>query len=320
MKHAAELSIVVPVYNEADVIDLFLVELERAIADLPVSSCEIVFVNDGSSDATQTCLLEHAARDARIKVVALSRNFGKDLALSAGLHYARGAAVVCMDVDLQDPPELIADFVARWREGYDVVYGIRQNRRSDTLLKRLTAALFYHLYNRLAAPTIPPNAGDYRLLSRRAVNAVGRLPERGRFMKGLFSWVGFRQVGVPYTRKVRVAGRTKWGYWRLWNFALDGLFSFSTIPLRMWTYIGGLIAVFAFVYGLFLIVRTLLYGADLPGYPSLMVVILFIGGINMLSLGILGEYAARIFQEVKQRPLYLVADVHGFNDGEGAER
>jgi glycosyltransferase involved in cell wall biosynthesis len=214
-----------------------------------------------------------------------------------------------MDVDLQDPPELIVDFLDKWREGYDIVYGIRQERRADDLGKRLTARWFYALFNKFSETQIPNNVGDYRLLDRRVVEIIKLLPERNRFSKGLFAWVGFKSVGVPYVRHGRSAGTSKWCYWKLWNYALDGLVSFSTLPLRVWTYFGGLVALAAFLYGLFIVVWIMVFGRDVPGYASLLTTMLFLGGVQLLSLGIIGEYIGRLFLEVKARPLYVVDQI-----------
>ena len=215
-----------------------------------------------------------------------------------------------MDVDLQDPPELIPEFLNRWREGYDVVYGVRSCRRYDSMAKRTTAALFYRIFSRLSHLQVPDNAGDYRLIDRRVAEVIRQMPEQNRYMKGLFAWVGFKSVGVPYERPKRAAGITKWGNWRLWNFALDGIFSFSTLPLRVWTYVGGIVAVLSFAYGSFIIIRTLMLGIDIPGYASLLTVVLFLGGLQLLSIGVLGEYLGRLFIEVKGRPLYVIESTY----------
>lgn len=302
-------SIVVPVFNEEEAIGIFL-DAARDILSQAGVRFEIVFVNDGSSDRTLERLAEYAAIDRRIRIVNLSRNFGKEAALTAGIDHARGDAVIPMDVDLQDPPELIQEFLAKWEEGYDIVYGIRRNRETDTVTKRTTAGGFYRLFNKVSQVKIPEHAGDYRLMDRRVVEALKRLPERNRFMKGLFAWVGFRSVGVTYERQPRAAGRTKWNYWRLWNFALDGFVSFSTTPLRVWTYLGAAIAVLAFLYGLFIVTKALVLGVDVPGYASLMTAVLFFGGVQLLSLGVIGEYLGRLFIEVKGRPIYLVENVY----------
>lgn len=302
-------SIVVPVFNEEESVGLF-VETLLPMFDAADFDIEIVFANDGSRDQTLARILDLAADEARIRVVNLSRNFGKEAALTAGIDHARGDAVIPMDVDLQDPPALIFDFVKHWREGYDMVYGIRADRQSDDFSKRQTANWFYEFFNRMSPLKIPTNAGDFRLLDRRVADAIRGLPERNRFMKGLFAWVGFKSVGVPYERPKRAAGETKFNHWKLWNFALDGVLSFSTVPLRVWTYFGAFVAMIAFAYGCFIITRTLIFGIDLPGYASVFTAVLFLGGIQLLSIGIIGEYIGRMFMEVKGRPLYLVEGVY----------
>jgi glycosyltransferase involved in cell wall biosynthesis len=311
------LSLVMPCFNEADALTRFFEHVPSVLDDLDVS-WEIIAVNDGSLDDTLERLLAAARRDGRVRVVDLSRNFGKEAALTAGLDTARGQAVVPIDVDLQDPPELIGAMLAQWRDGYDVVYAVRRARGSDTRLKRVTANLFYRLYNRMTTVMIPPNAGDFRLLDRRVVEVLKALPERNRFMKGLFAWLGFRQTAIAYDRPARAAGASKFSYWKLWNFALDGLTSFTTVPLRIWTYIGGSIAALAFLYAAFLILRTLIYGVDVPGYASIMVVILFLGGVQLISLGIIGEYLGRTYDEVKARPIYLVDRTYEFTNAPDA--
>ena len=300
------LSLVVPVLNEEATIPHFVGKVS-AILQQAGLRFEILFIDDGSTDGTAATLAALAAEDQRIRVLCLSRNFGKEAALSAGLDHARGDAVIPIDVDLQDPPELILDFVAHWRKGYDVVYGVRADRRSDSAWKRLSARFFYRLFNAVAETPIPADTGDYRLIDRRVVEVLRLLPERGRFMKGLFAWVGFAAIGVPFERRPRVTGTSKWRAWRLWNFALEGVTNFSTAPLRVWSYVGAAIALAAFFYAAFIISRTLLLGIDLPGYPSLMAAVLFLGGMQLLSLGIMGEYVGRLFQETKRRPLYIVA-------------
>lgn len=314
------LSVVVPMYNEEEGTDLFFSRLVPVLESI-TQDFEIVCVDDGSSDATLASLTQHHVRDHRVKVISLSRNFGKDTALSAGLDYARGEAVIPIDADLQDPPELIAQMVAKWREGYEVVYARRGFRDTDDVQKRVTAGMFYRIHNWLADVRIPDNTGDFRLMDRRVVEAVKHLPEKTRFMKGLFAWVGFKQTGIEYRREARAAGTTKWRYWKLWNFALDGITASSTVPLRIWTYFGVAIGLFSMIYGLWLIGRTLLYGSDVPGYASTMVAIMFLGAINIVATGILGEYVGRIYSEVRNRPLYLVREVAGIDHHhEGAGR
>lgn len=304
------LSIVVAAYNEEDVLGLFFDRLQQVLGGLGVSY-EIVCVNDGSRDRTAEILNAAHAGDPRIKVVHLARNFGKELALTAGLDFANGDAVVPLDADLQDPPELIADFLRLWREGYDVVYAVRDARDTDSWMKRTTAGIFYAMLGRLSNVTIPRNAGDFRLMDRRVVEALKLLRERNRFMKGLFSWVGFKQTAIGYRRPERAAGKTKFSYWKLWNFALDGITGYSTVPLRLAGYSGLIFALLAMLYGAYLMLRTILFGRDMPGYASLMVAVIFMGGVQLVVLGIIGEYLGRMYNESKQRPLYVVESLRG---------
>lgn len=303
------LSLVVPVFNEEESIDLFLASVEPFLLSASLRF-EIVFVNDGSRDNSLARLLDCSARDPRVRVVNLSRNFGKEAALTAGIDHARGDVLVPMDIDLQDPPELIGPFVERWREGYDIVYGVRTARTWDTAAKRLSAGWFYRVFNSMSPVRIPANVGDFRLVDRRAVEVLRQLPERNRFMKGLFAWVGFNAVGVPYERPQRAAGSSKFNLWRLWNFALDGVVSFSTVPLRAWFYVGVVIAAVSVLYALFIVTRVLIFGIDTPGYASLLIAVLLMGAIQLLSLGIIGEYLGRLFLEVKGRPIYVVEGVY----------
>ncbi|MDB5457305.1 MAG: glycosyl transferase family 2 [Caulobacter sp.] len=306
------LSVVAPCFNEQAVLDQFFERLEATLEACGVDY-EIVCVNDGSRDHTLAVLLRHHGRNPRVKIIDLARNFGKETALSAGLEAATGDMVAPIDVDLQDPPELIADFIVAWEAGADVAYGVRVDRRSDSGLKRLTAQGFYRAFNALSDVPLPYNAGDFRLMDRKVVEVIRSLPERNRFMKGLFAWVGFNQVAVPYARPERAAGSSSWRYWRLWNFALDGITSFSTAPIRVWSYIGLAAAAVAFVAAAAIVVRTLLFGRDVPGYPSIVVLLLMSFGVQMLAIGSLGEYVARIYQEVKGRPLYVVMNRYGFD-------
>ncbi len=310
------LSLVIPMHDEETCLPALFERLTAATAGLGVG-VEIICVDDGSRDGTLAALRKLAAADRRVRVVALSRNFGKEAALTAGLEAATGDLVVPLDADLQDPPELIAEFLRLWEQGYDVVYGVRTDRSSDSFGKRRTAATFYGMFNRLSDYPIPENAGDFRLMDRTVVEALKALPERNRFMKGLFAWVGFRQVGVPYVRPPRVAGASSWGYRKLFRFALDGLTAFTTAPLRVWTGVGVGAARAALAGALAVVVRVLVIGRDVPGYASLMVVILFAFALQMIALGVLGEYVGRMYQEVKQRPPYLVRERIGFGDGEG---
>ena len=307
-----ELSIVIPLYNEADALDTFLAAVE-AVLEHEVESYELICVDDGSRDATPRLLMEHRRRDPRIKVVQLTRRFGKEQALSAGLALSRGRAVIPMDADMQDPPALIPRMLEKWREGYDVVYGVRADRQ-DGLFKRVTSRLFSRVYNRLAVLPIPEDTGDFRLMSRRVIDVVNQMPEKNRFMKGLFAYVGYNAVGIEYRRPVRAAGATKWTYWQLWNLALDGITGFSTVPLRIWSYFGFLVSSGALLYALFLILRAWVHGVDAPGYSSLMVTLLFFSGVQLLTLGLLGEYVGRILLESKDRQLYIIDSKHGFDD------
>jgi len=307
------LSVVVAMYNEEEVCGLFFERLEPILESV-TADYEIICVNDGSSDRTLETLRAVHSRNPRVRVIDLSRNFGKEFALTAALDYATGDAVVPIDADLQDPPELIPKMIEKWMEGYDVVLAIREDRSSDSRVKRLTAEYFYRLMKQIGEVSLPANAGDFRLMDGAVVEALRRLPERTRFLKGLFAWLGFRQTAVYYARPPRAAGATKWRYWRLWNLALEGIFSFTTLPLRIWTYIGFAVAFLAAVYLVFIVTRTLIFGVDAPGYASLLSVILFTSGANMVGLGILGEYLGRVFVEAKRRPLYLVRECIGFEN------
>ena len=305
------ISIVVPFYNEAAGVEAFYAELCPALAAVEDHTFELIFVDDGSSDGTLGALLQLVERDARVHVLQLSRNFGKEAALTAGLDAARGDAVITIDADLQDPPALIGRLVAEWRAGADAVLARRTDRSSDSFFKRKTAELFYRVHNRLSSVQIPDNVGDFRLMDRAAVDALKALPERQRFMKGLFAWVGFRTATVDYARAPRAQGASKFSGWRLWNFALEGITSFSTVPLRIWTYIGALGAALTALYAVFIVLYTLILGADVPGYASLLVAVLFIGSLQLLSVGLLGEYIGRVYLETKQRPIYVVRRVFG---------
>jgi len=304
------LAIVVPAYNESDVIDTFHARL-GAVLDRIDATVRVIYVDDGSSDDTWQKLGAIAGVDGRATALRLSRNFGKEAAMTAGLDAADADAVVVIDADLQDPPELIPDLVARWREGFDVVYATRGERDGETRFKKFTSAAFYRVMERLSDTPLPRDTGDFRLLSRRAVTALGGLRERQRFMKGLFAWIGYRQTSVIYHRDARYAGVTKWNYWRLGNLAIEGITSFSAAPLRVATWVGLSAAVLAFVYGLWVLLKVLLFGDPVRGYPTLMVVILFLGGIQLLALGVIGEYVGRTYAESKRRPLYYVESRHG---------
>jgi len=313
------LSVIVPVKDEEEAIGPFIARVAPILDGLlPAAdggaSWEILFVDDGSEDQTLAAILQAHQCDPRVRAISLSRNFGKEAALSAGLDFAAGRAVIPIDVDLQDPPEVIGAMLAKWRDGYEVVYGVRTNRQSDSLPKRLTADLYYRAHNYLSSDKIPEHAGDFRLLDRSVVEIIRQMPERNRFMKGLFAWSGFRQAAVEYERAPREVGTTKFRYWKLWTLALDGITSASTMPLRIWSYIGVVIAFFTLLFAVWVIFKTMLFGSDVAGYPSLMVAILFFGGLQLISLGVLGEYVGRILIETKRRPLYVVRTKVGFDE------
>ena len=302
------ISIVAPFYNEGEAVDHFYRRVVDVLSAVPGIRFELICVNDGSCDDTFERLRRLVDVDARVRVLDLSRNFGKEAALSAGLEAARGDAVVPIDADLQDPPELIPQMIERWRAGAEVVLARRSDRSSDTWPKRGTAALFYRLQGAIGEIRIPDNVGDFRLMDRRVVDALLELPERCRFMKGMFAWVGFRAETIDYVRPPRSAGESKFSGWRLWNFAMEGFTGFSTVPLRVWTYLGLAIALLAFAYGAFIVMRTLVQGIDVPGYASLLVFVLFLGGIQLIGIGVVGEYVGRIYLESKRRPLYIVRE------------
>jgi polyisoprenyl-phosphate glycosyltransferase len=298
-------SVVIPMYNEAEIVGEMHRRLSAVMAALTVP-WEAIYVNDGSDDATLRIVEVLRQADSHIAIVNLSRNFGKEIATTAGLDHAHGDAVIVIDADLQDPPEVIPRLVAAWRAGYDMVYAQRRLREGDGWLKRSTAAAFYRLMRNLGEVPLPENVGDFRLMSRRVVDAVQQMREHHRFMKGLFAWVGFPSTAVVYDREPRGAGRTKWSLWKLWNLAIEGITGFSVGPLKLATYLGLAVALFAVAFGAQLILRTLLFGNPVAGYPSLMAVVLFLGGTQLVTLGIIGEYLGRVFNETKRRPLYLV--------------
>lgn len=307
-------SLVIPFFNEEVALARLHDKLISCLAALPDYRFEIVCVDDGSSDNTLAGLLALRQQDARFQVLELSRNFGKEAALTAGIDAATGDAVIPMDADLQDPPELIQAMLTEWLAGAEVVVARRADRSTDSLTKRKTAEFFYKIHNLIADMPIPDNVGDFRLMDRMVVDALKQLPERQRFMKGLFAWVGFKTVTLDYSRRVRVRGDSKFSSWRLWNLAIEGLTSFSTAPLRIWSYIGALGAFASFIYGSLIIIRTLVLGADVPGYPSLLVAILFFGSLQLISIGVLGEYIGRIYLETKRRPIYLLRRHYGATD------
>ena len=303
----ATLGIVIAAYNEADALPAMHARLSRVLDAMGLPA-QVVYVDDGSRDATWQVLGAIAAGDPRVRLLRLSRNFGKELALTAGLDHVDADAVVVLDADGQDPPELLPEFVARWREGHDVVYGTRASRDGESWLKRATASAFYRTINRVSNTGIPADTGDCRLMSRRVVESLRGLRERQRFMKGLFAWVGFPNTSIAYRREARIAGRSKFNYWRLWNFALEGITGFSTAPLRVATYVGLGTALLAFGYGMWIIAKTLAWGDPVQGWPTMMAVVLFLGGVQLMALGVIGEYLGRLYLEAKQRPLYLVQE------------
>ncbi|MCR9256885.1 MAG: glycosyltransferase family 2 protein [Alphaproteobacteria bacterium] len=305
------ISIVVPMHDESEALEPFRAAFDRLASSLPAYRFEFICVDDGSRDDTLNKLLTIAEADPRYHVLELSRNFGKEAALTAGIEAAGGDAVIPIDADLQDPPELIPLMLEHWEKGAEVVLAQRSDRQNDGLMKRASANWFYDFYNKLAPTKLPKNVGDFRLMDRAVVDALNSLPERQRFMKGLFAWVGFRTVTIDYVRQPRTAGASKFSGWRLWNFALEGITSFSTVPLRFWSYFGAVLALVTLVYAGFVVTKTLIFGSEIPGYASLIVFILFFGSVQLISVGILGEYIGRIYMEVKGRPLYLVRRRHG---------
>lgn len=301
------LSLVVPVYNEATAIQPFFDDLAPIVGEILVEmDIEIVFVDDGSSDDTAVRIASSAPQGVALSIVALSRNFGKEAALFAGLSHAIGDAVVPLDVDLQDPPAVILEMIAKWREGAKMVNARRACRDKDSWLKRTSANAFYRVFNALAEHPIPTSVGDFRLLDREVVTAISSLGERSRFNKALFAWVGFETEEITFERPERSVGSSQWSYWKLWKLALDGIFSSSTLPLRIWSYFGVVIGLLSLIYSAFLIFRVLFFGIDVPGYASTVILILGFGAVNLFALGIIGEYVGRIYVEVRQRPLFIV--------------
>ena len=312
------LSVVAPVFNEQEVLPEFHRRLS-AVLDAMGGTAEVVYVNDGSRDGTLGLLQQLHQADPRVSVVNLSRNFGKEIALTAGLDHSRGDAVVVIDSDLQDPPELIPTLLERWRDGFDVVYATRTDRAGETFFKKLTAKYFYRVIRSASRVEIPADTGDFRVLSRRAVDDLCRLREHHRYMKGLFAWIGYPQTSVPYKRDARFAGTTKWNYFKLWNFALEGITSFTIAPLKAASYVGFLTSVVAVFYAIWIIYKTLRYGDPVAGYPSLVTIVLLLGGLQLMTLGIIGEYMGRMFNETKRRPLYLVEKFLQAGEGSPAE-
>jgi glycosyltransferase involved in cell wall biosynthesis len=306
-----ELSLIVPMYNEERSIDVFLAAT-LPVLDALTSSYEVIFVNDGSADRSAEIVTARCAENPKLRLVDFARNFGKEVALAAGLAHASGAAVIPIDCDLQHPPQLIHDMYREWKAGSRMVVAVRRKRDDEGLIRRNLGKGFYKVLSGLTSVEIPPNAGDYRLLDRAVVDVLNRMPERSRFMKGMFSWPGFKRTEVYFEAAERHAGTSTFSYWRLWNLALDGIFAFSTVPLRIWTYVGLLVASGSFAYFLWTVVKTLLLGIDVPGFASLLSLLLLFNGLSLVSNGIQGEYIARIFEEVKRRPLYVINKTVGF--------
>jgi glycosyltransferase involved in cell wall biosynthesis len=308
-----ELSLVIPVFNEGDNIDA-LAERVQPVLERCASSFEVIFVDDGSRDDTLARIRALNARDPRWRAVSFSRNFGKEIAIAAGLDHANGRAVVIMDADLQHPPEMIETFVKHWRDGYLMVYGQRTDRVADGPLRRGLTRVFYRLFQAFGETPLPEGAGDFRLLDRKAVDALRQMGERARFSKGLYAWIGFRQIGVPFEVAARTHGQSKFDARKLFRFAFDGITSFSTLPLKLWTYVGVGVSVLAFLFAVYFIIETMIRGVDVPGFASLIVSVMFFSGVQLISLGVIGEYIGRIFAEVKRRPLYIVGDSVGLDD------
>ena len=304
------ISILCPCYNEEKALPLFIQAITQTISTIP-ETFELLFVNDGSTDSTLEVLMSYADQDSRVKVIDFSRNFGKEAALTAALDYAAGDAVIPIDADLQDAPELIAEMIRRWHEGYEVVLARRSDRSTDTWPKRFTARMFYKFHNMISSPHIPENVGDFRLMDRAVVDALKECRESCRFMKGLFAWAGFRTFTLDYKREPRTAGRAKFNGWGLWKLALEGITSFSTAPLTIWMYFGGAISFGAFVYLAHIFIRTLIFGVDVPGYASIVCIMLFFGGLNLVGIGLIGQYLGRTYIESKHRPIYIVRKVYG---------
>jgi glycosyltransferase involved in cell wall biosynthesis len=310
---AIELSLVVPVFNEEASIEAFLAATVPVL-DALETSYEVIFVNDGSSDRSLEIVTACCAKNPALRLVNFARNFGKEVALAAGLAYASGAAVIPIDCDLQHPPALIHDMYRAWKDGSRMVVAIRRSREEEGVVRRNMSRGFYRVLSSLTSVEIPPNAGDYRLLDRSVVDVLNRMPERSRFMKGLYSWPGFKRTAVYFEASPRHAGTSTWSYWRLWNLALDGIFSFSTVPLRMWTYVGVFVALGSLAYFAWTVIKTLILGVAVPGFASLLSLLLLFNGLSLISNGIQGEYIARIFDEVKRRPLYVVSETIGFGE------
>lgn len=308
-----KISLVIPVFNEEESVESFVSYVDNLFSRNKEYQIEFVFIDDGSVDRTLSKLISLQKKEDRIVLVELTRNFGKEAALTAGIFNATGDVVIPIDVDFQDPPEVIFEMLAEWKKGYEVVLGLRVDRSSDTLMKRKTANWFYKIINKMSKTKIPENVGDFRLMDRCVVEALKQLPENHRFMKGLFSWLGFRTTNVEYIRPERKAGTTTFNGFRLWGLALEGITSFSLVPLKIWTYIGVTFSVLSLFYAVFIFLKTLFFGTDVPGYASLIITILFIGGLQLMSIGIIGEYLGRTYMESKRRPIYLTRKIYKRN-------
>lgn len=314
------ISVLIPAYNEEPVLEHLFTRLANLANDTKNYNFEFLFINDGSKDKTLDIIKDYAEKDPRVSFINLSRNFGKEIAMIAGFDYVRGDATVIIDADLQDPPELIPEMIKYWEEGFDDVYAKRRSREGEGWVKKFTSKQYYKTLQKVTHVPIQEDTGDFRLLDRRVVEAIKQFRDTQRNAKAIFSWVGFHKKEILYDRDERVAGETKWNYLKLVNLAIDGITSFTTAPLRLSTYVGALVSLAAFLYLVFLVVRTILFGIDLAGYPSMMAVILFLGGVQLLSLGIIGEYVGRIFNETKQRPLYLIEEYHNGKTPKKARR
>ncbi len=307
------LSVVIPVLNEARGLETLVARLRDALEAIG-RPFEVIFIDDGSTDATLDVLRRMHGADPRVKALSFSRNFGKEIAVAAGLKYASGDGVVVMDGDLQHPPPVIAEFVAKWDEGFEIIYGRRRDRDTDPAMHRMFSRVFYRVFEKMSGTELPDGAGDFRLLDRKAVDALNRIGERSRFNKGLYAWIGFKTIGVPFDVAARLDGRSRWNPRKLLRFALDGLASFTTLPLRVWSYLGLVVSAFAFFYAVVFTVKTLLWGVDLPGFPTLIISVMFFAGVQLISLGVMGEYLGRVYEEVKGRPLFIVADRVGVSE------
>ncbi len=313
-KQPKTVSLIIPVLNEEDNVAAFMAEIAKHLGCISGYRFEYIFVDDGSTDNTLATLGDFVASGLPVRIIELSRNFGKEAALSAGIDHADGDAIIPIDVDLQDPPHVIPEMIAKWEDGWEVVLAVRSDRSSDSLAKSQSARIFYWIHNRFSSPGIPANCGDFRLMDKVVVAALRRLPENQRFMKGLFAWVGFRTTSISYVREPRSAGQSKFNFSKLLDFAIQGLTSFSLAPLRLWHVFGLAASVLALVFAAFIVVRVLVYGIDVPGYASLMVVVLFLGGMQLIGIGVLGEYLGRSYFETKRRPVYIIRKIHSDED------